>query len=95
MGFPVPSEPAERTTPAVIDVHSMTKLEKEKFRRLVTPKKYSGNLDVPKDIADLWNSPGGKEKLCSMWAKSGGIKAGHSLRNLIYLFFASRNFRIC
>lgn len=76
--FAAPEEPADRTTPAVMNVESMSKNEKEKVRRLCTPKKYSGNLDVPKDIAELWNSNGGKEKLFNMWAKSGGIKAGRA-----------------
>ena len=33
-----------------------------------------GKVEVPQDIAEMWNAPGGKEKLFQLWAKSGGIK---------------------
>lgn len=55
----------------------MTRADKEKVRRLVTPKPTTGNLSVPRDIFELWQTEKGKEKLLSMWCKSGGVKAGY------------------
>ena len=67
---------SERIEPAVLHASTLSPNEKAKVRRIVTPKPASGNLDVPKDIFQLWNTKDGKEKLFAMWAKSGGIKAG-------------------
>lgn len=60
--------------PVVLDGKNLSKNEKEKVKRLCTPKRYSGKVEVPQDIAEMWNAPGGKEKLFQLWAKSGGIK---------------------
>ena len=55
----------------------MTKLEKEKVRRCCTPKKGSGNLEVPENIFEMWKDAGkGRDNLFRMWAKAGGVKAG-------------------
>lgn len=61
--------------PAVLHVSTMTKYEKDKVRRVVTPKSTTGRLEVPRDIYDLWQTEKGKEKLLNMWCKSGGVKA--------------------
>ncbi|CAK9049554.1 unnamed protein product [Durusdinium trenchii] len=49
--------------------------EREKVRRICTPKSTTGRLEVPEDIFKMWNTAGGREKLFSMWCKSGGVKA--------------------
>ena len=59
----------------VLDPKALDRSEKEKIRRIVMPKKNTGHLEVPQDIMDLWNQPGGKGKLYDIWAKSGGVKA--------------------
>ena len=69
-------EDDEDEPPKVMSFSSMTKLEKEKVRRIVTPKKGSGNLEVPENIFEMWKDAGkGRDNLFRMWAKSGGVKA--------------------
>ena len=55
-------------------VLTMTKAEKDKVKRIVTPKATTGRLEVPQDVFELWQTPKGKEKLLAMWCKSGGVK---------------------
>ncbi|CAE7313361.1 unnamed protein product [Symbiodinium sp. CCMP2592] len=63
--------------PKVLNFHDLSKLEKEKVRRIVTPKRGSGNLEVPENIFEMWKDAGkGRDNLFRMWAKSGGVKAG-------------------
>ena len=60
--------------PIVLHVSTLSKSEKDKIKRIVTPKATTGRLDVPKDIYELWQTNQGKEKLFAMWTKSGGVK---------------------
>ena len=90
---PGPETPAEPETPVepdqgngdaeeipnIMHVATMTKSDKDKVRRICTPKLCSGKLEVPKDIFDLWQNEKGRGKLFDMWCKSGGVKAGHML----------------
>ena len=73
-GEPVP-EPAEPESIAILHVATMSKYEKDKVKRIVCPKPTTGNLAVPRDIYELWQTEKGKEKLLQMWCKSGGMKA--------------------
>lgn len=68
--------PEEPDIPTVMHPKDMTRSEKEKVRRICTPKSTTGRLEVPKDIHEMWNSEKGREKLLSLWCKSGGLKAG-------------------
>ena len=63
--------------PVILHVATMSRSEMSKVKRIVQPKPYSGKLEVPKDIMNMWNTPKGKEQLFQMWAKSGGVKAGN------------------
>lgn len=76
-------------TPAVMHVDTMTKYEKDKVKRIVTPKATTGRLEVPQDVFELWQTSKGKEKLLSMWCKSGGVKdrcvADSMLIELMYI----------
>ena len=68
---------SELEVPKVLKSETLDKLEKEKIKRIVTPKKGSGNLEVPEDIFDMWrDAANGRQKIFQMWAKSGGVKAG-------------------
>ncbi|CAE7180797.1 unnamed protein product [Symbiodinium microadriaticum] len=63
--------------PKVLNFGTLSKLEKEKVRRICTPKRGSGNLEVPENIFDMWRDCSkGRDNLLRMWAKSGGVKAG-------------------
>ncbi|CAE7216894.1 unnamed protein product [Symbiodinium sp. CCMP2456] len=63
--------------PKVLNFGTLSKLEKEKVRRICTPKRGSGNLEVPENIFDMWRDCAkGRDNLLRMWAKSGGVKAG-------------------
>ena len=62
--------------PIVLHVATMSRSDREKVRRIVTPKSTTGRLEVPKDIFELWQTEKGKEKIFSMWCKSGGVKVG-------------------
>lgn len=80
---PAPEEcptgtPAEtEETPCVLHVATLTRNDRLKVQRIVTPKPTTGNLAVPKDIYEMWQGgDAGKQKLLSMWCKSGGVKAG-------------------
>jgi len=55
---------------------SCPRSERDKVRRICTPKSTTGRLEVPKDILQMWNTDEGREKLLSMWCKSGAVKAG-------------------
>ena len=66
---------SESEVPLVLHVATMTKYEKDKVKRIVTPKPTTGNLAVPRDIYEMWQTEKGKEKLLNMWCKSGGVKA--------------------
>ena len=65
----------ETTFPMVMHPKTMSRAEKEKVRRIVTPKQQTGRLEVPKEICDMWHDSKGRDKLLQMWCKSGGIKA--------------------
>ncbi|CAE7383534.1 unnamed protein product [Symbiodinium sp. CCMP2456] len=68
---------SEAEAPKVLKGDTLDKLEKDKIRRIVSPKKGSGNLEVPEDIFDMWKDAGkGRQKLFQMWAKSGRVKGG-------------------
>ncbi|OLQ05856.1 hypothetical protein AK812_SmicGene10912 [Symbiodinium microadriaticum] len=68
---------SELEVPKVLKSETLDKLEKEKIKRIVTPKKGSGNLEVPEDIFDMWrDAANGRQKIFQMWAKSGGVKGG-------------------
>ena len=69
------AEPSE-FVPVVMHPTTMHCSEREKVRRICTPKSTTGRLEVPEDIFKMWNTAGGREKLFSMWCKSGGVKAG-------------------
>ena len=62
--------------PMIMTVKTLTRADKEKVRRICTPKPTSGRVEVPKDIVDMWNSDKGREKLLQIWCKSGGVKVG-------------------
>ena len=73
-----PSED-EDEPPKVLNFSDMSKLEKEKVRRIVSPKKATGNLEVPENIFEMWKDAGkGRDKLFRMWCKAGGVKASDS-----------------
>ncbi|CAE7231731.1 unnamed protein product [Symbiodinium sp. CCMP2592] len=70
-----PDEDSE--IPRVLKSEALDKLEKEKLRRVVSPKKGSGTLEVPEDIFEMWKDAAkGRQTLFRMWAKSGGVKGG-------------------
>ena len=60
--------------PVVLHVATLSRYEKDKVKRAVLPKPTSGKCDVPSDISEMWNSPQGRQKLFTMWCKSGGVK---------------------
>lgn len=68
----VPEDETEE--PHVLHVATLSRNEKDKVKRIVTPKSTTGRLEVPQDIFDLWKTPKGKEKLYALWCKSGGMK---------------------
>ena len=85
-------------TPRVLNFSDMTKLEKEKVRRVVSPKKATGNLEVPENIFEMWKDAGkGRDRLFRMWCKSGGVKAGGGPNNLgsHFLFLSELNCCVC
>lgn len=63
------------TEPKVIHALTLTQNEKNKLRRIVTPKPMTGHLEVSQDIFEMWQTKDGKQKLYAMWAKAGGVKA--------------------
>lgn len=74
---PAQADSDDDEPPKVLNFADMTKLEKEKVRRIVSPKKGTGNLEVPENIFEMWKSAGSsRDKLFRMWCKSGGVKAG-------------------
>lgn len=75
--------------PMILHVATLTKSDKEKIRRIVTPKSTTGRLEVPKDIFQLWQTEKGKEQIFNMWCKSGGVKAGFLMQvvTLLDVFF--------
>lgn len=64
----------ETGEPIILHVATLSRNEKDKIKRIVTPKATTGRLEVPQDIFDLWKTPKGKEKLFALWCKSGGVK---------------------
>lgn len=62
--------------PMIMTVKTLTRADKERVRRIVTPKPTSGRVEVPKDIIAMWNSEKGREQLLQIWCKSGGVKVG-------------------
>jgi len=71
-----PADGNDWTVPIVMHPASMSRAQREQVRRIVTPKPTTGRLEVPQDITSMWNTAKGKEKLFSLWCKSGGVKAG-------------------
>ena len=70
-------EDSDMEVPKVLHADNLSKLEREKVRRIVSPKKGSGNLEVPENIFEMWKDAGkGRESIFKMWAKSGGVKVG-------------------
>ena len=69
-------EEQEMAIPVVMHPKDMPRSEREKVRRICTPKSTTGRLEVPKGILQMWNTDEGREKLLSMWCKSGAVKAG-------------------
>ena len=62
--------------PKSLDPRNLSKNEKAKIARVCKPKNGSGKLEVPENIAEMWDDAGkGRQKIFSMWAKSGGVKA--------------------
>lgn len=86
-----PVEQGEEEQPTILHVATMNRNEKDKVKRICTPKPTTGNLEVPRDIYELWQTDKGKEKLFSMWCKSGGVKAG---RYLVLLCLHERTFHL-
>ena len=75
----VPTE--EDEVPRVLNSSTLSKAEKEKLRRIVTPKPGSGNLEVPENIFEMWEDASkGRDQIFKMWAKSGGVKVGFWMR---------------
>ncbi|CAJ1341569.1 unnamed protein product [Effrenium voratum] len=73
---PQAPEEAEYDEPIqLLQSSSLSRSEREKLRRIVTPKINTGRLEVPSNIFEMWNSEKGRKKLMEMWAKSGGVKA--------------------
>lgn len=54
-------EREEEEAPVILHVATMTKSEKDKIRRIVTPKPSSGRIEVPEDVSKLWATPEGKD----------------------------------
>ena len=73
-----PTELDAEDIPVVMHPSTMGRNEREKVRRACTPKSTTGRLEVPQDIFQMWNDSKGKgrERLYSLWCKSGGVKAG-------------------
>ncbi|CAE7326209.1 unnamed protein product [Symbiodinium sp. KB8] len=66
----------ENEEPRVLDPKNLSRLEKQKIRRIVMPKPGSGNLEVPPNFMKMWEQAGTqRDQLFSMWAKAGGVKA--------------------
>ena len=67
----------EDEAPRVIQFKDLSKTEKEKVRRICSPKKGSGNLEVPENVFQMWQDVSkGRDTLFRMWCKSGGVKVG-------------------
>ena len=64
----------EATEPSVLHAATLTRAERERVKRIVSPKATTGRLEVPEDVFQLWQTPKGKEQLLAMWCKSGGVK---------------------
>ena len=74
-----PGSGAEELDDEVIKVlngKELSKTEKNKLRRICTPKPSSGRLEVPQAIANKWlDVSKGRDEIFMMWAKCGGVKA--------------------
>ena len=62
--------------PRVMHALTLPQNEKNKVRRVVTPKPMTGHLEVSQDIFNMWQTKDGKQKLYALWAKAGGVKVG-------------------
>lgn len=76
----------EQELPQIMHVSSMSRNEKNRVARIVTPKKYTGRLEVPQDIFKMWQTAKGKQQLFELWAKSGGVKAWQLLQKGSLIF---------
>lgn len=83
----LPDGAESEEAPQVLLAATLTRAEIMKIKRIVTPKPYTGNIEVPQDIIDMWNTEQGKQKLFALWAKSGGVKVGKRLAWFLYLLF--------
>ena len=73
----------EQEAPKVLNGSDLPKKEKEKIRRVCTPKPDSGRLEVPDNIFEMWEDAAkGRETIFKMWAKSGGVKACRSTKTM-------------
>ncbi|CAE7822447.1 unnamed protein product, partial [Symbiodinium sp. CCMP2456] len=76
---PAQADSDDDEPPKVLNFADMTKLEKEKVRRIVSPKKGTGNLEVPENIFEMWKSAGSsRDKLARIekivaWAEKKGL----------------------
>ena len=82
-GAPEPDE-----VPQVLRSDALSRSEIQKVGRICQPKPQTGKLDVPKDIAEMWNTPAGRKTLLQQWCKSGGVKAMHEVHT--HSFVAAR-----
>ena len=73
-----PTDHEDEEAPQILHASTMSRNEKNKVARIVAPKKYTGRLEVPNDIFQMWQTPKGKQQLFELWAKSGGVKAGNA-----------------
>lgn len=91
------ADESEDEPPRVLLLKDMSKLEKEKVRRICSPKKGTGRLEVPENVFEMWQDAAkGRDSLFRMWCKSGGVKAGilvlrskatESLEGYFYKFY--------
>ena len=77
--------------PRVLLSKTLDRNEKNKVRRICTPKSGSGNLEVPDNIFEMFQDAAkGRDTLYKMWAKSGGVKVGRIFSSLV-LFYLVNN----
>ncbi|CAE7565453.1 unnamed protein product [Symbiodinium sp. CCMP2592] len=78
------SDDDDEEAPKVLNFNAMTKLEREKVRRIVSPKKATGKLEVPENIFEMWKDAGkGRDTLFRMWSRIEKIVAWATKRNLV------------
>ncbi|CAE7446166.1 unnamed protein product [Symbiodinium sp. CCMP2592] len=79
---PQEGDSTEDEFPRVLISSTLDRNEKNKVRRICTPKPGTGNLEVPENIFEMFQDAAkGRETLYKMWAKSGGVKVGTVLTN--------------